>query len=58
MNTVFDQSGAAGTLFKDSYITPLTVTPGSLFATPYTLYTHTERKDTPIRLIHCNSLAL
>lgn len=45
MNSVFDQDGAAGIMFKDFYITALT---GYLFATPYSLSTHGERKPTPI----------
>lgn len=45
MNSVFDQDGAAGIMFKDLYITALT---GYLFATPYSLSTHGERKPTPI----------
>ncbi len=43
-------SGAAGIMFKDAYITALTVTPGFLFATPYSL--STERKATLLRFIH------
>lgn len=56
MNTVVDQSGAAGIMFKDSYRALFTVTTGFLFVAPYSLLTHTERKATPICSICCNLL--